>query len=82
MSSGSFLGFLGGVVVKNLPVNAGDLGSVPGSGSSSRVGNDNSFSILCLENSMDRGAWWATVPGVTKSQIQQQTPSAHTHVEQ
>ena len=52
-------------MVKNPPANAGDAGdtgSVPGSGRSPRGGNDN----LCLENPMDRGAWWATVHGIAK----------------
>ena len=51
------------LVVKNLPANAGDTrdaGSVPRSGRSPEVGNGNPFQYSCLENSMDRGAWWAT----------------------
>ena len=47
---------------------AGDPGSIPGSGGSSGEGNGNPLQYSCLENSMDRGAWWATVHGVTKSQ--------------
>ena len=43
----------------------GDLGLIPGSGRSGE-GNDYSFQCSCLENPMDRGAWWATVHGVTK----------------
>ena len=54
------LGFPGDPVVKNLLANAGDMGLIPGSGRSPGVGNDNSFQYSCLENSMDRGAWWAT----------------------
>ena len=57
-------------MVKNLPVNAGDAedkGSIPGLERSSGVGNGNPLQYSCLENSMDRGAWWATVHGVTKS---------------
>ena len=46
----------------------GDVGSIPGSGSSSKGGNGNPFQYSSLEKSMDRGAWWATVHGVTKSQ--------------
>ena len=46
---------------------AGDLGSVPGSGRSSGEGNGNPLQYPCLENSMDRGAWWATVRGVARS---------------
>ena len=62
---------VGGSVVKNPPANARDVGLISGLGRSSGVGNN---SILlqysCLENSMDRGAWWATVHGVTKNQTQ------------
>ena len=47
--------------------NEGDLGSIPESGSSPGEGNGNPLQYSCLENPMDEGAWWATVPGVTKS---------------
>ena len=47
---------------------AGDLGSIPGSGRSAGEGNGNPLQYSCLENSMDGGAWWATVHGVAKSQ--------------
>ena len=60
--------FPGGSVVKNLPANAGDVNSVPGLGRSSGEGNGNPLQYSCLENPMDRGAWWATVHGVPKSQ--------------
>ena len=60
--------FPGGSVVKNLPANAGDAGSIPGSGRSPGEGNDNPLQYSCLENSMDREAWQATVRGVTNSQ--------------
>ena len=60
--------FLGGAVVKNLPANAGDIGSVPGSKRSPGEGNGYPRQYSSLENSMDRGAWWATVNGVVKSQ--------------
>ena len=56
--------FSGGTVVKNLPANAGDArdaDSVPGSGRSPGGGNGNPLQYSCLENSMDRGAWQATV---------------------
>ena len=53
-------------MVKNLPANAGDKGLIPGSGRSSGDGNGNPFQYSYLENPMDRGAWWATVHGVTK----------------
>ena len=62
------LGFPGGSAVKNLPANAGDVGSTPESGRSPGEGNDNPLQYSCLGNPMDRGAWWATVPGVAKSQ--------------
>ena len=60
-------GFPGGSVVKNLPANAGgpgDLGLIHGLGRSPEVGNGNSLQYSCLENSMDRGARWATVFGL------------------
>ena len=63
--------FPGGAVVKNQPANARDTrdaGSIPGLGRSPGVGNGNPFQYSCLEKSMERGAWWATVHGVTQSQ--------------
>ena len=60
----------GGSVVKNLPANIGDLGSIPGSGRSPGEENGDSLQYSCLENPMNRGAWWATTHGVTKSQTQ------------
>ena len=66
-SSKSIKGFPGGPMVKNLPANAGDVGLIPGSGRSPGGGNGNLLQYSCLENPMDRGAWWATVHGVTKS---------------
>ena len=65
-SSSLIWGFPGGSVVKNLPANAGDPDSIPGSGRSPGEGNRNPFQYSCLENSMDRGAWPATVYGVAK----------------
>ena len=53
--------------VKRLAYNAGDLGSIPGLGRSSGEGNGNPLRYSCLENPMDREAWWATVHWVTKS---------------
>ena len=50
--------------------NTGYPGSIPGFGRSPRERNDNPLQYSCLENSMDRGAWWATVRGVLKSQTQ------------
>ena len=61
----------GGAVVKNPPASAGDTrdgGSIPGSGRSLEEGNGNPLWCSCLENPMDRGAWWATVYEVAKSQ--------------
>ena len=55
-------------VVKNLLANAGDAGSIPGLGRSSGKGNGNPLQYSCLENPMYRGAWWAMVQGVAKSQ--------------
>ena len=63
-----YSGFPGGAVVKNMPESTGDLDSIPGSGRSPGEGNGNSLQYSCLENPMDRGAWWATVHGVTKNQ--------------
>ena len=60
------LGFPGGSMVKNPPASAGDLSSIPASGRSPGEGNGNSLQYSCLGNLMDRGAWWATVHGVTK----------------
>ena len=62
----SRMGFPGGSVVKNPPVNAGQLGSIPGSGRSPRGGNGNPLQYSCLGNSKDRGAWGAIVHGVVK----------------
>ena len=59
------------LVVKNLLANAGDIrdtGSIPGLGRSPGEGSSNPFQYSCLENPMGRGAWWATVHGVAKSQ--------------
>ena len=60
----------GGLVVKTLPVTAGDVGSIPGLRGSPGKGNGNPLQYSCLENTMDRGAWQATVHGVTNSQTQ------------
>ena len=60
------MGFPGGSEVKNPPANAGELGSIPGSGRSPREGNGNPLQYSCLGNPMDRGAWQATVHGVVK----------------
>ena len=57
-------------MVKDLPTNAGDLGSVPGSGRSPGEGNGNPLQCSYLENPMDRGAWQATVHGVARGWTQ------------
>ena len=61
------MGFPGGSDGKESASNAGDLGSIPGSGRSPGEGNGNPLQYSCLENPMDRGAWWAIVHGVAKS---------------
>ena len=58
--------FPGGSEVKASACNARDLVSIPGSERSPGEGNGNPFQYSCLENPMDRGAWWATVHGVKK----------------
>ena len=66
-------GFPHGAVVKNPPASAKDsrdLDSIPGSGRFPGVGTENPLQYSCLENSMDTGAWWATVHGVAESQTQ------------
>ena len=58
-------------MIKNLPDSAGDVrdtGSIPGSGRSPGRGHGHPLQYSCLENPMDRGAWWATVYRVAKSQ--------------
>ena len=63
----------GGIVVKNPPANTGDTRDtnlIPGSGRPLGVGNGNPLQYSFLENSMDIGAWWATVHGVAKNQTQ------------
>ena len=55
---------------KESAFDAGDLGSIPGSGTFPREGHGNPLQYSCLENSMDKGAWRATVHGVAKSQTQ------------
>ena len=63
----SLCGFPGGSEVTASACNAGDLGSIPGSGRSPGEGNGNPLQYSCLENPMDRGAWRAIVHGVAKS---------------
>ena len=64
-------GFPGGAVVKNLPARSGDArdtGLIPGWGRSPKGATGNPLQYSCPENAMDRGAWWATVHGVSNSQ--------------
>ena len=59
-------------MVKNLPASggdAGDSGSIPGWERSPGVGNGNPLQYSCLENSMSRGTWWATVHGIAETQV-------------
>ena len=62
------LGFPGGASGKESACNAGNPGLIPRWGRSSGEGNGNALQCSCLEKFMDRGAWWATVHGVSKSQ--------------
>ena len=64
--SNAQLGFSGGSMVKNLPANAGEVGSIPGSGRSPGEEDGNSLQYSCLGNPMERGAWWPTVLGFTR----------------
>ena len=74
------------LVVKNLPANAGDIrdaGSNPGSRRSRGGQNDNQLQYSCLQNPIDKGPWWATIHGITKSQTwltQLSTPNVATIV--
>ena len=65
--------FPGGSVSKESVCNAGDPGSIPGSGRSPGEGNGNQLQYSCLENFMDRGAWQAIVHGVAKNQTTEPT---------
>ena len=58
-------------VVKNLLDNAGDVGSIPGSGRSPGEGKSNPLQYSCLGNPMDKGAWWATVHVIAESDMTQ-----------
>ena len=67
------------LVVKNLPANPGDtkdVGLIPGSGRFPGEGSGYPLQYSCLENFMDRRAWWSTVPGVAKSQTRRSTAHA------
>ena len=75
------MGFSGGASGKEPACNTGhvrDKGSVPGSRRSPGGGNGNPLQYSCLENPMDKGAWWATVHWVTKSQTQLKRLSTQT----
>ena len=72
------IGFPGDSVSKESTCNAGDLGLIPGLGRSFGGGHDNPLQYSCLENSMDRGAWWATVHRVTKNWTQLSDKAQHT----
>ena len=68
------------LVIKSPPTNTGDIrgaGSIPESGRSSGGGHGNRLQYSCLENPMDRGAWWATVHRVAKSWTQLKQLSTH-----
>ena len=72
----------GALVVKNPSVREGDIrdvGSVPGLGRSPGEGNGDPLQYSCLENPMDRGAWWAMVHRVAKSWTQLKQLSMHSH---
>ena len=60
-------GVPGGAAGKESTCNAGDLGLIPGLGTSPGGGHGNPLQYSCLENPMDRGAWWTAVKGVAKS---------------
>ena len=64
---------------KDSACNSGDPGLIPGSGRSPRGGNGNRLQYPCLENPMDRAAWWATVLGVEKSRTQLKRTNSHSH---
>ena len=73
LDSGWFVGCPVALGVKNSPANAGDnrdMGLISGLGRSPGGGHDHPLQHSCLENPMDRGAWWATVHGVTQNRTQ------------
>ena len=72
------------LVVKFLYASSGDIrhmGLIPGLGRSPEKGHGNTLQYPCLENHMDRGAWWATVHGVTKSWIRLKRLSTHANIQ-
>ena len=72
------LSFPGGADGKESTCNVGDLGLIPGLGRSPEGGHGKPLQYSCLENSMDRGAWWATVQGVTELDMTEQLSTAYT----
>ena len=77
------MGFSDGLTHKESACNAGDsgdAGSVPGSGRSPGEGNGNLLQRSCLENPIDRGAWWAKVQRVTKRQTRLTTQAPKPHI--
>ena len=71
------MGFPGGSVGKESSCNWGDLGLIPGLGRSPGGGHSNPLQYFCLENPMDRGAWWAAVHEVAKSQTTKRLSTAY-----
>ena len=76
--------FFPSLEVKTSDSNAGDPGSIPGSGRSPGEGNGNPLQYSCLENPMDGEAWWATIHGVAKSwtRLSDFTFTFHTNVKE
>ena len=74
-------GFPGGSDGKESACNVGDLGLIPGSGRSPEEGNGSPLQYSCLGNTVNRGAWWATVHGVAKLRIQLSDWNFHFHIE-
>ena len=78
LSSIHVMGFPDGSVSKEFACDAGDLGSIPGLRRCPGEGKGYPLQYSCLENPMDRGDWWATVLGVTKSRTQLSNLAQHT----
>ena len=77
------MGCPGGSMTKESTCNvgdAGDMGSVPGSGRSLGGGHGNALQYSCLENPMDRGAWWAMALRAAKSRTRLKELSTHAHM--
>ena len=73
----NYFSFQVALAVKNTPASAGDVGLIPWLGRSPGEGNGNPLQYSCLGNPMDRGAWWATVHEVSKSQTQVSNQGKH-----